>query len=217
MKKSDKNYEKKIIERQCKNCGEMYDSNYKSCPNCGFNPFKETLKYVIIGLCIGILIFTFINTFILMSNHKSLEQKIDSIGNIVSGQTMQQTGSEIDISNYTFYDDYVLYDGTILENLGDDYFLYFHQDGCEACMEANAYVLSYYNITVSKESKEYIYDSKPIYFVTPNTSNELFDKFNVDSTPTLIRMNKDIEIERGIGVDYVDTTLGNIVKEYYPE
>lgn len=217
MVKSEKKFEKKVIERQCKNCGEMYDSNYKSCPHCGFNPFRETFKYIVIGLSVGILAFTFVNTFILISNQKTLEQKVDALGNIVSNQTTQERGFDIDITNYTFYDDYVLYDGVVLQSLGDDYFLYFHQDNCSACMEANAYILSYYNITVSKDSKEYIYDSKPIYFVTPETSNELFTKFNIENTPTLIHMKKDKEIERGIGVEYVDTTLGNVVKEYYPE
>lgn len=202
-------------ETTCKKCGEVYDSNYKACPNCGFNPFRYALKIAGIAVLCCVILATFVLSIITLVKQNALSDKIDNIQIYASGN---QGGSmEVDLNNYTFYDDYLLGEGAVLDNLGDDYFLYFHSDTCGACKEANNYILSYYNIPVSKDSKDYIYDEKPVYFITTESNEALFNEFNIDSTPTMIRMIKGKEDSRAIGVDEVNSMFEKVVLEYYPE
>ena len=206
---------KKVIETVCKKCGEQYDRNYKACPNCGFNPFRAFLKAAGITLASLLLIGCFVLSIVNTVTINQINEKINTIGSTVSQSSDEAKAQHL--SNYTFYKDYVLYDNAVLDNLGDDYFIYFHQEDCSACLAANQYVLSYYNVPVSSESDEYIFDKKPVYFVTPDTSSDLFNKFNVESTPTMVRMNKSKEIKRAVGTDEVNEMFGEVVNEYYPE
>ena len=205
----------KIIETVCKKCGEQYDRNYKACPNCGFNPFKAMLKTMGITIVLILIVASFVLTLINLTKLSDINNKLDQLNEVITTGGSQEQGA--DLTKYTFYKDYVLYENTVLDNLGDDYFIYFHQEDCEYCRVANNYVLAYYNVPAGKDSEEYIFDKKPVYFVTPDTANDLFNQFNIESTPTMVRMNKSKEIKRAVGTDEVNDMFAEVVQEYYPE
>lgn len=87
---------------------------------------------------------------------------------------------DISVSKQEYYDNYLFTDGnyeSLVENI-NEYYIYFHQEGCSACHDIDPYINEY---VISDKQKE-----KPIYFAIPELDKELFETFNIEFTPTLV-------------------------------
>lgn len=194
-------------EIECKKCGQKYDSNYKSCPHCGNNPFRNTLLGILIGLCVFMLAATFANSIVLLINQKATFETLnEQIANISTNSSGQQTSEGVDLANYPeITDAYGISDETNLDVLAKDHLLYFYQKGCVNCEISNQYIVSYYYLDLN--------DVLPIYLVNLEGSEKLFEKYNVDGTPTIIRITDGKEVERGVGFEETFNIMDPIVRE----
>lgn len=221
-----KKIEKKIIERECKNCGEMYDSNYKSCPHCGYNPVKHTLQTVLTCFVILCVVASCAISVVTVINQKTINEKLDYI---LSSQSTsdEDRGNVVDLesalgstvySNLSISDDLYKEEGleNFLKNLAGvtDYYIYFHSEDCSHCLEANVYIASYYNIPVDdSENPEYVFDLYPVFFATAEAAPGLFETYNVDSTPTLIHFIDGEQTESVVGPEDISNLLLTKVHE----
>ena len=194
-------------EIKCKRCGYTHSSNDRECPNCGFSVIRELLKIIIAvliaAMVIGSITFLIIRVNKLETSVKDLTEQVEELTEVVNSGS---TSSEYDITDLEYYDSQLILDGANLESLGDDYLIYALQDGCSACATANEYI--YYFLYYGYP--DYI----PMYFVTPESANEIFyETLNCESTPTLYRMSGGEIVESAVGVDDVYTMLDNITQE----
>lgn len=219
-----KKIEKKIIERQCKNCGEIYDSNFKSCPHCGYNPLKHTLKTILITFIVLCVVVCCVISIIVLRNQNAINEKLDYL------LTMQETSDRSDAIDLrsalgsTVYNNLTITDDIYIEiglqnylkelNDGNDYYIYFHSETCEHCLEANLYITSYYNVPVDdSEDSEFVFDLYPVFFATTEEAPNLFTTFNVESTPTLIHFVNGEQTETVVGAEDISDLLLTKVHE----
>lgn len=195
-------------EIECKKCGNKYDANYKACPHCGDNPFRNLMKVILITLCVFMIVATFANSIAtLVLQNKTLNKMDNLIINNTSANNGTNQDAGIDIRNYPeIMNKYLINDQTDLTTLGDDYFLYFFQDNCINCEISNQYVVSYNVIGINEHV--------PLYLVDTNTGNGIFDQFSVDGTPTLIRMTNQEEAHRYVGYEEVFEGMDAVVSLY---
>ena len=199
-------------ERTCRKCGKKYDANYMACPHCGNNPYRNAFQGVLIGLCVFMLIAGFANSIVLLVNQKKMYESLSSqIASISGGNTSGQSESEgVNLADYPeILEKYAISDSTDLKTLGDDYFLYFYQDGCVNCEISNQFIASYYYLGVN--------DTTPIYLAYLNECENLFSQFDVEGTPTLVRMTANQQVSKVSGYDAVYEVLDPIVREYTGE
>lgn len=90
---------------------------------------------------------------------------------------------DITVSKQRYYENYLLTDNNFegMVEKQDSYYIYFHQEGCSACHDADPYINEY---VISDKQ-----DQKPVYFAIPELDKKLFEKFNIESTPTLVVVN----------------------------
>lgn len=207
---------RKIKTIICKNCGSEHDANFIKCPNCGYNRFFNVLKTFMISLIVSFVTFSSIYSIIKLNQ---ISDAIEALNLQVNANTSDSQTETYDISQASYYNDLLLTGDVDLNSLGDDYILYFHQDGCQYCMEANVYI----DIYIANKFNETV----PIYFVTPASSVSLFnDKlfgeyktedgttmYGVESTPTFVRMNKNKIVDKQVGAEQGFTLLDEVVKE----
>ena len=87
---------------------------------------------------------------------------------------------DISISKQEYYDNYLFTDGnheSLVENL-NEYYIYFHQEGCSACHDADPIINEY---VISDKQKQV-----PIFFAIPGLDKGLFEEYNIESTPSLV-------------------------------
>ena len=167
---------------------------------------RSTLRIII--ACIVIVSFLFLLIFTLIKvnqidkNVINVNEKLD---NYLSINNNYQT-EMLDIETKDYYSKYAAtksnFDNLIKDV--DTYILYFHQTDCQACLEANVFIDSFIQ-------KGYL-NVSPIIFVTPQQANSVFTKYNIESTPTAIYVNKG-ETSTYIGVDEIFNMLDDIVNK----
>lgn len=87
---------------------------------------------------------------------------------------------DISVSKQEYYDNYLLTDGnyeSLVENQ-NEYYIYFHQEGCSACRDTDPIINEY--VISDKQAK------KTLYFAIPELDEELFKTFEIESTPSLV-------------------------------
>ena len=193
-------------EIECKKCGKKYDANFRSCPHCGNNPLRNVLTGILVGICVFMLTAAFANSIAALVRQKIFyEDLTNRIASIEAGSSGEQKG--VNLNAYPeILNTYGIDDNTKLEELGNDYFLYFYQEGCVNCEVSNQYIVTYYYMGVN--------ESVPIYLVNPESGGTLFDRFKVTGTPTLIRMVDGKETEIAEGYNLVYNALDPIVTEF---
>lgn len=205
----------------CKKCGSEYNANFIKCPNCGYNRFMNALKVFLISLIVSFITFSSVYTVVGINK---LRESVEQLSANINNSTYSDSTVEVyDISQASYYNDYLLKDNVDLSSLGNDYILYFHQDDCQYCMQANVYIDAY----IGNKFNEKV----PIYFVTPQSNNALFNSeifgeyttedgttmYGIDSTPTIVRMNKNKMVTKAIGSDEGFNLLDTVVKEIQGE
>lgn len=110
--------------------------------------------------------------------------------NIDSNQNINNT---LDISTMNYYNDLSITDDNYKDVINKgEYMLYFHQEKCDYCFESNVLIDKY--ITAGNE----------IYLLTPNNAHELFNNYEVESTPTLIIVENNNVVKKIVGSDNVN-------------
>lgn len=137
------------------------------------------MKKLLIALTTYFLLFSF---FIIY--------KINIIEAEITKEKINNSVHEtLDISEKDYYNDRLLNDETYEDviNKYDDYYLYFHQDKCNYCLETN----------VEIDNKLIDYKTN-VFFLTPIESMNVFKTLKIESTPTLIYVkNGEKQVYRG--------------------
>ena len=120
--------------------------------------------------------------------------KINSIeAQIINIDSYQNTKNTLDISTMNYYNELSITDDNYKDVINSkNYMLYFHQEKCDYCFESNVLIDKY--ITAGNE----------IYLLTPNNAYELFNNYEVESTPTLIVFENNKVVEKIVGSDNVN-------------
>jgi len=210
-------------EIYCNKCGKKYDGSLSKCPECGepnSKLFKKktinVVKYFIFGVLAGCVIATLVISVFNYKKISDLSAKFDAL--TMSGDTSVDSSTAVNLSDYTFYDEYLLTDTKLPDK--KDYFIYFHSDTCSYCVAyGNSYILTYYNIPVSEDSDNYIYDEIPVYFAEAGTEagDLIAEQFGIESTPSIIRIHNGEVVAMGDGYEEVYELVGDVVNSYYGE
>lgn len=194
----------------CKRCGKEFDSRFKKCPHCGEpNTYLfMILKWLGIVSMSAVIVATLVLSIMNFAKLGIIENMLNSAFSY-SGETSSEG---IDIMQYDFYKPMEI-NGTELPK-DEKYLLYFHQASCSYCHMANEYVLKYYS-TTDDNGENPVSEAIPFYFVTPDSSNYLFDQFSVDGTPTLVVMENGKEVDRASDYDAVVSMIKDTVMNYY--
>ena len=176
----EKNEVKSYKKIKCFKCGNVYDDIYKRCPKCNHSNTLEILAIVGIVLVACYLIFA--STYTLVKVNK-LENKLNSISFASANNNYASSNETLDISQTDYYNNYLATDDNFenMINGVDTYILYFHQDGCQYCMEANAFIDRYVQLGYM--------NAVPVIFINPESANNVFTKYNVQDTPLAIYHN----------------------------
>lgn len=181
--------------KKCKNCGTVYSNQYKVCPQCGYSPLKDKAKDILKYLMVLLIIVTCVYTMYTLNNIKTNVNYIKSMFTIdTSGVDTQQ-----------YLNENILYDGMVLDNLGDEYLIYFYDETNQSA-DSNTYIDMFIQMGVINKY--------PVYFVTPSTGPETIEKFSVDTYPTIIHMVAGKEKERASTGADIYNTLDVLVTEY---
>ena len=110
----------------------------------------------------------------------------------------------LDITTTDYYNIHLIKDDNIdiLENISNNYLIYFHQEACSTCAKANIFIDQY----IKKGYCNLI----PLYIASYNESETLFTKYNVEQTPMLYYSNDNEGIMLD-GYDEIIDFLNNIV------
>ena len=183
----------------CRKCGTVYTSLYKECPECGFSLTRQILKITIAVL----LVLSFIGSSVfLIIRVNKLETRVAALESAAANTQV----SGIDLSELEYYQKNLIYDGANLAAFGDDYLIYALQDGCSACAEASETIYNYLYYGYP--------DYLPMYFITPESANEIFfETLNCENTPTIYRMKSGKVSEKAEGVEDVFNLLDKVVQE----
>lgn len=199
---------------KCNKCGHEFDSNMIKCPECGHNRFVD---YIIVAgksiMITALLVLSVISLVLVTSvNQKldTLQTDVTSIKSVITGGSSQSSES-YSIEQDAYYQGRELSGDVDLSTLEDDYILYFHQYDCSACKALNMYVKSFIEYGAVEDC--------PIYFVTPDSSqplfnNTMFGEHGVQSTPQMFRMSKDQIKASAEGVDACVDLMDNVVNDY---
>lgn len=135
---------------------------------------KSTIYKILIAILSIYLLFVSTFTMIKVLN---IEDKISTLNISNNNESVAET---LDITTKDYYSNYLATDDNFdnMINGVDTYILYFHQDNCQYCMEANVFIDRYIELGYMN----YV----PVIFVNPDSANEIFDKYDIEGTPTAI-------------------------------
>lgn len=151
---------------------------------------KKTINKIIriIMYCYVALVCTITLIFVVNINKKiqDINLSFSTDNNINETETLNILSKEY-YSNYLATDDNF---NNMIKDV-DEYVLYFHQENCAYCMEANVFVDKYIQLGYMN----YV----PIIFLDLESSNSIFDKYNIENTPTAIyHTNNEDKVYTGI-------------------
>lgn len=181
--------------KKCEHCGAVYSNEYKVCPECGYSPFKARLKDIIKCTLVLLVVVTCVYTMFTLNSIKTNVEYIKAMFTVDT--------SGIDTQEYL--NENILYDGMVLDNLGDEYLIYFYDENNQSS-ESNTYIDMFIQMGATNKY--------PIYFVTPSTSLEMINKFSIDTYPTIVHMVAGKEKERANTGAGIYDTLDVLVSEY---
>lgn len=193
---------------KCYKCGHVYDSNFKRCPECNASNTLHTLS--IIGICTVVALICFNISFTTIKVNE-ISNKLDTLNESIkniNGYSYQSDASEdtFNIMSASYYSNYEITDDNLafMTEGVDKYILYFHQETCQYCLQANVFVNSFIELGFN--------EAVPVFFVTPDKADTVFDQYNVESTPTAIVIENGTQTNTAVGPDEIFTVFDNIVK-----
>ena len=217
----------------CSKCGKKYDEREKYCPECKTeNPLmykkkvKTFSKIAALVIVAALLVTSLVLSIICLNRVASLEEQVKYIDSYLSqNQTANagSTGNEVYI-NQIMQDDYTkhLLNDSVTP-VEEEYFIYFHSESCGYCLSyGNQYVVSYWAMPteeltedVKQEDINYIYDQIPVYFAEPEISDSYFSKYQIESTPSIIRIKNGKVEAKGEGYEEVYNLLDEVMQRFY--
>lgn len=184
---------------------EIKDNNYE-LKQKGYFVIKKTTLYLIAILLFVVYVVAFSVGTIVTLNKQSKE--IVSLKQQLNSMTFGSNDSyveELNIETVSYYKDFELTSEKYNEliNSKSDFMLYFHSSTCTYCKQANVFVNQFISLGYA--------DDRPIYFVTPEVANDVFESEGVESTPTLIIYKSDGTKQTYIGIDEIFNQLDTMV------
>lgn len=218
----------------CSKCGKKYDEIENCCPECKTeNPLvykkrvKTFSKIAALVIVAALLVTSLVISIISLNKVNNLEKQVEYIDNYLSQNestnTESSTGNEVHI-NQIMQDDYTkhLLNDSVTP-VEEEYFIYFHSESCGYCLSyGNQYVVSYWAMPteeltedVKQEDINYIYDQIPVYFAEPEISDSYFSKYQIESTPSIIRIKNGKVEAKGEGYEEVYNLLDEVIQRFY--
>ena len=174
-----------------------------------FSIKKTTLALIAAVLfVVGSLTFTVVSAVKINDHEKrlvALESTVDNIDTYLRGGN-SNSGETLELESQDYYKEYELTDEMmkVLENDNKDRIYYFHQASCQYCLQTNVIIDSY----IQKG-----YQNKVgVYFATPETGSA-FTKYEIESTPTAVRISPDGTTQSYVGYDEIFNLLDSVVNE----
>ena len=217
----------------CSKCGKKYDEREMYCPECKTeNPLmykkkvKTFTKIAALVIVAALLVTSLVISIICLNRVASLEEQVKYIDSYLSQNQTSNTsssGNEVYI-NQIMQDDYTkhLLNDSVTP-VEEEYFIYFHSESCGYCLSyGNQYVVSYWAMPteeltedVKQEDINYIYDQIPVYFAEPEISDSYFSKYQIESTPSIIRIKNGKVEAKGEGYEEVYNLLDEVIQRFY--